>query len=365
MALTVTYSKTNIFSDFETNFHTTGSQWTPDVLGLTNGGFVSAYRNIDVDSFIALDFYDTASVHVGSTKIPHAGTAGAIGQPSLTQLANGNVLVVWDNNASDNAGLRGRLFTPTGGTIGAELDLQTSGKELTDPQVAALSDGGFLVTRTYNNGSNYSDPGVFRYNSSGQLVFATNLFGAATTDGNANLDTAVTALADGGYVVSYTSDYHANDQQGLDIAAQIFNADNSTRQATFYIDHADGDQSQSKVAALSNGRFVVAYTDASWPSEGGALHNSITLQLFSPSGARGSVVQVNTPSTVDESDPDVTVLSNGFILVTWTHPFSSTDRDIYGRVFDQDLNRSASTAVRASSSLRQAPTTTNSRQFRS
>src|SRR5262249_8646223 len=47
---------------------------------------------------------------------------------------------------------------------------------------------------------------------------------------------------------------------------------------------------------------------------------------------------VNTDTTTKvESDPAVTVLDNGFIVVSWTYPYNAgVDDDIYYRVFDQN-----------------------------
>ena len=39
----------------------------------------------------------------------------------------------------------------------------------------------------------------------------------------------------------------------------------------------------------------------------------------------------------DESDPDITVLDNGFIVVSWTYPLG-VGGDVYCRIFDQDGN---------------------------
>jgi hypothetical protein len=340
MALTVTYSRTNLKSDFQTNTWTPSDQLAPDVLGLSNGGFVATYNNVNGGgkNFPVLSFYDASFNAIGNFQgeHPYAGvdTTTAAGQPSLTQLANGNVFVVWDNNDPGDAGLRGHLYSPAGAPIGSELTLAFSGTLFDDPQVVALRSGGFVISFTQNFGTS-SDAAYRVYDDAGNPA----RFDIVNSNRNGlHNDSAVAALADGGFVVTYT-DFSPGHPS---IRAAIYNAPGSVRQADFLI-VANGDDTQSKVVGLPNGNFAVVYTDSGW-FEGGTLGNGITLNIFSPTGTNitpGDVspfIHVNTASTVDETDPDVTVLANGFIVVTWTHPFSGVDHDIYGRVFDQNGN---------------------------
>src|SRR3954447_3141820 len=67
---------------------------TPDILGLSNGGDVEATSSVGDDlstNALYLTFYSSNYNLVTST-FPLAGNEQIIGQPSLTQLANGNVL---------------------------------------------------------------------------------------------------------------------------------------------------------------------------------------------------------------------------------------------------------------------------------
>src|SRR5258706_11119558 len=338
MTLTVTYSRTDLKSDFQTNTWTDLDQFAPDVLGLLNGGFVAAYNNLNgtPNTFPVLSFYDASFNAIGHFRGEHpyaaATSTTAAGQPSLTQLANGNVFVVWDNNDPGDAGLRGHLYSPAGAPIGSELTLAFSGTLFDDPQVVALRGGGFVISFTQNFGTS-SDAAYRVFDDAGNPA----TFDIVNSNRNGlHNDSAVAALADGGFVVTYTDAANATDQ---DIRAAIYNADGSVRKADFGIDIGTSNQTQSKVVGLPNGNFAVVYTDAGWPDESGS--NGITLQIRNAAGTDitpGLFVHVDTAGAANESDPDVTVLPNGFIVVTWTYPFSATDHDIYGRVFDQGGN---------------------------
>jgi hypothetical protein len=317
-------------SEFRTNAQINGDQIAPDVIGLSNGGFVSGYNNSAFHG-IALDFYDAADNGIG-LRFPYGTfTDLSAGQPALTQLSNGNVLVVWDENLASDSGIKGRLFSPTGTTIGDVLPLVISVSDLKDPQVAALVGGGFVVTLTAVGGGGDEDVDYARYDDAGT---AQQLF-INTVTGNQN-DSAVAALADGGFVITYTD---ATDPRHQDIRAVIYDANGSVRKADFLVSSDKllmNDQFQSKVVGLPNGNFAVVYTDSHWADENGT--DGITLKIYNPAGGNvtpGAFIHVNTPTPgFNESDPDVTVLPNGFIVVTWTYPSSPTDHDIYVRMLN-------------------------------
>ncbi|MFI0843906.1 calcium-binding protein [Mesorhizobium sp. IMUNJ 23232] len=326
MSLTSTYASNPVKHQFDANSFGLVDQLSPTVLALSNGGFVVAYNNHDTsDGYIMVDFYDSGFNRIGNyqDKIPSNGDTTAIGQPTLTETSDGNVMLVWDENQSGEAGINGRIFDATGAIISPEFSLGV-GANFEDPQVAALDGGHIAYTYTYN-GNVY----VYRTHPGGSETQQVNTFAAAGVQN----DSAITVLADGGYVVTYTDTNPANQQ----IRGAVFNADGSVRKADFVI-AAGGDNTQSKLVALPNGNFAVVYTDSGW-NEPGALGNGITMQIFDAQGNNevpGIYLHVNTTSSADEREPAISVLENGMILVSWTRPSAPGDADIYGRVYTQD-----------------------------
>ncbi|WP_421590992.1 beta strand repeat-containing protein [Shinella sp. M27] len=327
MTVTTTFNTTTTTFQFGVNTFTSGTQILPDVLGLDNGGFVAAY-NTASGNFILLNFYDADSNQVGGFRIPYddANTEPP-GKPSLTKLANGNVLVVWDDNNPAESAMLGRIFDQNGNTVGGELTLSGPSVSFEDPVTSALDGGGFAISFTF--GGNIF---VGRYNAAGSQLGGFISVNTVATTGIQN-DASVVGLADGGFVVTYTDTNPANQP----LRAVIYNADGTVRTADFLID-SFGDNTQSALTALPNGNWAVVYTDSGW-SEGGTLGNGITLEIFNANGvAQTGFIKVNTTSTVDEVDPDIAVLSNGFIVVSWTKPFNATTDDIFARIFDQNGN---------------------------
>ena len=73
----------------------------------------------------------------------------------------------------------------------------------------------------------------------------------------------------------------------------------------------------------------IAYTDSGWGNE----DVGITLTIMGPDGdvVNAYRAREHRPSDPEcnESDPDITVLDNGFIVVSWTNPEIGVDGDIY------------------------------------
>ena len=324
MIVTVTYSK-EFDNQLAANSFTFGDQITPDLLGPAAGGFVSAYVD-DTTNQVVVDFVRASRLDSffnffdGATRFPAAGATSAGGAPALTQLKNQNILVAWDENDAGDPGIKGRLFSAAGQLIGNELAL-AAGTTPTDPQVAALRDGGFALT--FTDGA-FSRVAVFDDNGGGAVLPDSSPAGAES-------DGTITALADGGFVVTFTN--------GGALYARVYEANGTARSGNILLDNFGGN-TQSKVTALPNGNWAVAYRDSGW-LDADAGNSGITMRIYQPNGdpASSDPIHVNTPGASAESDPDITALANGFIVVSWSHPVPATfTTKIFARVFDQDGN---------------------------
>src|SRR4051794_24379083 len=96
-------------------------------------------------------------------------------------------------------------------TAGTEtLVNTTTASDQYNPAVSALSEGGYVVT-WMSYGQDGSDWGIYaqRYDASGNPVGSETRVNTTTASNQFN--PAVTALADGGYVVTWASYYQAGD----------------------------------------------------------------------------------------------------------------------------------------------------------
>ncbi len=106
-----------------------------------------------------------------------------------------------------------------------------------------------------------------------------------------------------------------------------------------------GAQNSPTMASLPGGGFVVTWWDPS-QTGGDTSGNAVRGQVFDASGARsGAEFLVNTITTADQRNPDVTGLTGGGFVVTWDDDSRSADDTspaVRGQVFDATGTKSGS-----------------------
>ena len=99
--------------------------------------------------------------------------------------------------------------------------------------------------------------------------------------------------------------------------------------------HTAGDQKEPSITALSNGGYVITWTDGSG-KDGDIM--GIFAQVYDYSGnALGSEIQVNSHTSKDQDYPSIASLSDGGFIVTWSshkQQQSSGGWDVYGQRYD-------------------------------
>ena len=154
---------------------------------------------------------------------PEAQT-GIQSVPQTIGLANGNILVVWEDDTEATrpfTDIIGQLLSPEGVAIGTAFQVNSSiwaGDE-TGPKIVALPDGGFVMAY----GGYFEAIGGFitveRFNSAGQSLFYNVItddlgsltdFWEITADSTGNYTVAFERLTDPPYVHSITYDFATN-----------------------------------------------------------------------------------------------------------------------------------------------------------
>jgi Ca2+-binding RTX toxin-like protein len=229
-------------------------------------------------------------------------------------MSNGNVLVAWADVNGPNPGVKYSAYSPTGDILALE-HMVYANDAVSQVSAAAVGDSGLMT---------------FVMDGKVHLRFSEPI--DPTTPGMQG-DSQMAALIDGGFVVTWMNNPAGiNDQE---IRASVFNADGSVRGPAFTVDTIGSNVSPA-VAALQNGNWAVVYTDTSWGDESGST--GISLQIRDASGNNvtpGGTIHVNTPSALREQTPDVTVLTNGFILVSWAKEVAADKFEIFGRLFTE------------------------------
>ncbi|MED5461997.1 MAG: hypothetical protein VYC03_05205, partial [Pseudomonadota bacterium] len=230
----------------------TGSQYEPSVAGLGNGQFVVTWRD------------SHGSSHDKSGDDATTGSGEDVrAQIFTTKDANGDALTTPVEAGSD--------FRVNDATYHTQYA----------PSVADLSDGGFIVTyASYYGDQNHSYAIMGqRYDAAGSPV-GDEMPIVSDYISNHQYTPSVTGLADGGFVVTWYN------EGSSDVRGQIYNADGTPLNDEFRVNTYDSStQNEPSVTALVDGGFVVTWQDSSGHSGGSSY--DIRAQRFSADGTKG------------------------------------------------------------------------------
>ena len=207
-------------SEFQINSYTTAQQGSPSIVGLSDGGFVATWRSSgqDGDSWgVFGQRYDSGGVAVGPEFQINSYTSGQQETPSVAALADGGFVVAWQSKGQDGDlwGVYGQRFDAGGVAVGSEFQVNstTTGDQYL-PSVTGLSGGGFVVAwaSLSQDGDSYGIYGQ-RYDAGGVAVGSEFLINDTTT--GLQISPSLSALADGGFVVTWESNGQDGSGRGV------------------------------------------------------------------------------------------------------------------------------------------------------
>ncbi len=262
---------------------------------------------------------------------------------SLATLNNGRYVAAFADYSGVNASIRLRMFEAGGAApVAADflVDMPNQSSDDSEPDVAALADGKFVVTWTRVLAVNDTDIKYALYNADGSPAAITS--GDALSNVDLSSGSSVAALAasaavpGGGFVVVCQSNTGGNNA----VYFRRFDVNGQALDAGFGgipIDSV-GDNTDIQVAGLPDGGFVVAYTDTGWGISGA----EITARVYNADGTtRSPFILVNAGSTAgSQNNPTLTVLSNGYFAIAWTN-----DSVQHMAAFDADGNALTSEVI--------------------
>jgi hypothetical protein len=303
----------------------------PDTVALADGGYVVTWTSYNQDGShagIRAQLYNADGTMNGSEFQVNTYTSSVQRYPSITDLSDGGFLITWESFGQDGSdyGIYAQRYDANGTRNGTEFRVNTynySGQM--DPYVTSLADGGFVVTWESNvqDGSGY---GIYaqRYHADGTKngsEFKVNTYSTSW-----QTDSEVAALADGGFVVTWGSSGQDNSTWG--VYAQRYNADGTKNGSEFKVNtYGTLSQWEPSIEPLSDGGFVIA-----WRSDGqdGSAAGVYAQKYHSDGTPNGSEFQVNTYTAGYQGSIDITALSDGGFVVVWQS--DGQDGSGYGRV---------------------------------
>lgn len=316
-------------SEFSANaMYNDYDQGSQEVIALAGGGFAVAYHSEDAamagDLYnINVDIFDENGDYVRSDDF-RQGFAGTPGlddtNPAIATLSGSNYVIAYEQTDGNYDNIVGHVVV--NGVIGPQFVIEGTGEASRNPDVAALSNGSFVVAYEVDN-----TPGNATHiraqvrTETGVLVTDVLIgsMGAGTTH-----QPSLVALQGGNFVMVWEQ-AGAN---GAVIKVGIYNANavlvsgfDSTTFAT-----TTGSQTSPDVTALADGGFIVVW----YETETGAIRG----QRFDANGAEIGTEFIAAASASPLSDPDITTLADGRILISYTADAGGGDTDVFTTIWD-------------------------------
>ena len=318
--------------EFQVNTVSVRTQWLPSVTGLSDGGFMVTWTSTGnlTHHDIKGQRYDIDGQSVGDEfQIDIDPTDTGIQQhSSITVLSGGGFVVAWSSDGIGGYDVHAQRYDDDGIMLGGEFQVNTqeSGTQW-NPSVTSLSDGGFIVTWDSSNSNDYDIKGQ-RYDINGQTVG--NEFLVNTQTIGHQIGSSIVDLADGGFVVTWWTSESNTVPAGTvgGIYGQRYNADSVAIGNEFRIDTDTGStQFGPSVTALSDGGFVVTWTSVDQDGSGRGIFS----QRYDLDGvAIGDEFQVNGQSLGDQQGSSVAGLEPMMVIET-NGSLTFTDTDLMDR----------------------------------
>lgn len=238
------------------------SQAAPSVSALPGGGYVIVWQTKENgNNDIHQRAYNANGTPLGAETVVTNASSNQTA-PSVSVLNNGGWVVTWETQgAGGTSDIRQRAYDPNGTALGAETVVSSAEGNQYAPSVTALPGGGWVVTWQTDEESGGSDIHQRVYSANGTLVGSEIV---VTEAANTQSAPVVTALFDdpdnpndGGWVVTWQTDQGATNV--FDIHQRVYKADGTPLFAEEVVAQAVNSQSRPSVTALAGGGWVVTW----------------------------------------------------------------------------------------------------------
>jgi hypothetical protein len=202
------------------NWTTASWQMAPAIAALPNSEWLVAWQSFGQDARVTDGVFmqrfsaDLGAYSFRSDQGVNSTTAGEQFAPSVAVLADNGWVVTWNGGGPGRLyGIHQQRYDNDGNKVGREARVSNATSDYVfDPKIAALADGGWVVVWFGQGDGDHC--GIFqqRYGASGNRVGEETLVNIASDGGQTN--PSVTALADGSWIVSWSSSEGNNDTYG-------------------------------------------------------------------------------------------------------------------------------------------------------
>ncbi len=314
-----------------------GDQVFPDLSLNASGGFLVWEDNAtdgDEWGISALRLDGNLSAAWSSFRVNQQGAFDQE-RPRVAMLNGGGAVFVWQGGRQGFQRIYARFLSSsnTWATGDILVNTFTNNSQLT-PTVAVLANGNVVVAwGSFNQEAVGSLQGVYAQllSPAGSKIGGEFLVNQ-TTAFNQRLP-AVAALSDGRFVVAWVSEQQRF-ENSVDIFARFYSAGGVSAGNEFLINTSTNVTGHPSVAAASDGGFLVAW------SERDSLNSSnnwdVVARPITGAGAGGTVRRVNTTTYGDQYAPRVSAIGADYMVV-WTSLGQDGSREgVYGQFLRGD-----------------------------
>lgn len=292
----------SVGGSFQMNVTNTGDNETnPTIAAITGGGFVVVYEVEDAGTTsIYYDRYDVSGAHFDGGTITSYSSPAVVSGPSVSVFDNGNFLVTYDYYSGTNTRMIYGTLVESDGTIGTEQIIRSdsdtfgAGSDPISVNSATLNDGSVVTV--------FIERDFGQYHVEYQIVNSDGSLGgtntSVTTGASNYSDPQVSALSTGGFVIVWESN-------GV-IGGQALTAGGSGLSLTLTMPSGTDTQTSPDVIGLSDGGFFAVWYNATLGTlegasytENGTLQGSIYTISDDASGPGGQITDPELGLTAD------------------------------------------------------------------
>jgi hypothetical protein len=299
-----------------------GDQFSPAVAALPNGNVAVAFVDTSLGEDIYVRIFNSA---LGSVRTDFIDlTLSPAFDPSITALADGSYVVSYTVGGGSDTDIVARIVSPTG-TVGAQFDVDNQTDNRNFSEIATLTNGNFVVVDQDEHGGSATNTDIdfAIFTPAGTPVIGPTLLSGSPVEPESDPDLA--ALRDGGFVVVWTRLYPPSLGGNTHIQYSVLSNDGTFIKQNILVDRGGGgDRDEASVVALADGGFLVT-----WEDDGA---NLVHAQRFDAAGNPvGTEFTVkNGVSPVDS--PEAALLADGRIAYA-LGDLSTGDPDVMTSIF--------------------------------
>jgi hypothetical protein len=313
-----------IGSEFLVNNLLGSTQDMADISVLENGTFVITWHTIDAtqdgnSGAIKARAFDANGTPLGNEFLVNTVFTGNQYRPEITSLVGGGYVITWVDANTNVGDVKGQMFSATGVKIGAEFLVNNSTASMQSGHtITSLANGGFaLAWSTGDIAADGSSSAVRMriFGPSGSAIASE--FTANNLTANAQGSPDIKQLSNGNILVTWVSYDPAQDGQGLAIKARIFSASGTAIGSEFLVNNlGTGDQDRPNIAVLADGGFMITWSTTDVAQDGNG--SAIKARVFDPDGVPvAPEFLINGLATGNQTLPQIVQLPDGRVFATW------------------------------------------------